>query len=252
MIDEGIVTDSLGIERSINNTIVMATSNLGADIFADLKQTMRLETQEDSNALSEELIDKWSGKVNDVRVALEKGDVGMNNGIKPEFLERFSLFVPYMPLSEQTKAEIAMKQLLRFQAEERELGYNIVYPEVQSVEHWQNVLHSPNTHYRNVNAVAIMIASDIISAQAGSAGARAITRFIDTSVKVKFSNAVAELKRRGQNPADYIFVIDTNGNAITDSNQHGTADVKVTVTTSTELQRQLTQARTQYTRTSRR
>lgn len=252
MIDEGIVTDSLGIERSINNTIVMATSNLGADIFADLKQTMRLETQEDSNALSEELIDKWSGKVNDVRVALEKGDVGMNNGIKPEFLERFSLFVPYMPLSEQTKAEIAMKQLLRFQAEERELGYNIVYPEVQSVEHWQNVLHSPNTHYRNVNAVAIMIASDIISAQAGSAGARAITRFIDTSVKVKFSNAVAELKRRGQDPADYIFVIDTNGNAITDSNQHGTADVKVTVTTSTELQRQMTQARTQYTRTSRR
>ncbi len=78
-----------------------------------------------------------------------------------------------------------------------------------------------------------------------------MTLFQPKRVQLERVRLQAELKRRGQNPADYIFVIDTNGNAITDSNQHGTADVKVTVTTSTELQRQMTQARTQYTRTSR-
>ena len=45
MIDEGIVRDSLGIERSINNTVLIATSNLGAGVFSELAQTMKIDQQ---------------------------------------------------------------------------------------------------------------------------------------------------------------------------------------------------------------
>ena len=267
LVDEGLVTDSLGIERSINNTIVMATSNLGAKIFSELKNTMNWDAQEDSNVLTETMSQKWANKVDDVRRALEKGDAGLNNGIKPEFLDRFSLFVPYMGLSNQTKAEIAMNMLQRFADEERVLGYHVVYPDNRTEEEWQKVINNPYAHYKNVNELAIMIAEDIISSQSDSAGARAITRFIETHVKVKVSNAIANEIKHGRDPKSGIYYIQTNGNAVTDSGRHGTADVKVEHMSDLEVQRlnrgtQVTarprrhvvdndQPRTHYTRTTR-
>jgi ATPases with chaperone activity, ATP-binding subunit len=239
MIDEGLVTDSLGIERSVNNTIIMATSNLGAKMFEDLKNTLKLDIQPDSNELTEAMIMQWQNKVDDIRKGLEAGDDGYNNGIKPEFLDRFSLFVPYMPLSKQTKAEIAMKQLLKFQAEEAELGFKVVFPNVQTEDHWQEVFGTDNVHYRDVNEVAVMVAEDIISQESGSAGARAITRFIDTHVKVKLGNEIARIIENGQDAHDMLYLVETNGNASSDSNEHGTADVQVTGMTELELQRRL-------------
>ncbi|MCZ0856292.1 hypothetical protein OCL90_14055, partial [Enterococcus faecalis] len=84
----GIVRDSLGIERSISNTVLIATSNLGAGVFSELAQTMKIDQQENPDAISEELINEWYKVETQVRKSLIAGDEGLNNGVKPEFIER--------------------------------------------------------------------------------------------------------------------------------------------------------------------
>src|SRR5699024_12347271 len=51
MIDEGIVVDKYGNQRSLNSTVIIATSNLGSDIFSDLSQVMNLNRQSNPNEL---------------------------------------------------------------------------------------------------------------------------------------------------------------------------------------------------------
>src|SRR5699024_913679 len=59
MIDEGIVVDKYGNQRSLNSTVIIATSNLGSDIFSDLSQVMHLNQQENPNELTSQLEEAW-------------------------------------------------------------------------------------------------------------------------------------------------------------------------------------------------
>lgn len=226
MIDEGIVRDSNGIERSINNTIIIATSNLAGDIFQQLKENMHLDSQRNPDILTDKLMELWWQREADVRDSLtSSGDIGINNQIKPEFLERFQLLIPYLPLAKVTKAEIARMKLEQFVREESELGYHFLLPARLTEQDWQKML--PKSPYGNIDRVSVMIAEDVVNANASKTGARAINRFIDNSVKPKAAQAIADLKEQGQ-PTNGNFYIYTNGQAIFESNSRMRADVKIT------------------------
>jgi ATPases with chaperone activity, ATP-binding subunit len=208
MIDEGIVRDSLGIERSINNTILLATSNLGAGIFSDLAQVMRLDTLDNPDEISEKLIDEWYKVETQVRKSLLDGDEGLNNGIKPEFIERFQLFIPYLPLARKTNALIARGKLLKFRDEMRQDGYIVQLPKPKDLDYWKQF----EIRYEDVDSVSVMIAEDIVNREASTTGARAINRFIDNSVKTAVANAIA-FRKDNHLSLDGAFRIQTNGNA---------------------------------------
>lgn len=208
MIDEGIVRDRLNIERSINNTALLATSNLGAEIFSNLANVMRLDTLENPDEVSEKLIKEWYKVESQVRKALQNGDKGLDNGVKPEFVERFQLFIPYLPLPRKIIAKIARGKLEQFRSEMREIGYIIQLPKPKPLNEWQKL----EVNYDDVDSVSAMIAEDIINREASTTGARAINRFIDNSVKTKVANAIADRKTNNLT-MDGAFRIMTNGNA---------------------------------------
>jgi ATP-dependent Clp protease ATP-binding subunit ClpA len=225
MIDEGVVRDSGDVERSVNSTIIIATSNLGAEIFSQLAQIMELNTISNPDELSEKLVEEWYRKESSVRKALLQGDSGLDNGIKPEFLERFQLFIPYLPLPRIILAKIARKKLEKFREEQRELGYTIQLPTPRKESEWQELI--PNSNYADIDPVSVMIAEDIIGQEASVTGARAINRFINSSVKVKVAEAIAERVDNNKS-LDGAFRISTNGNSIFESSSRERPDVKVT------------------------
>lgn len=224
MIDEGIVRDSLNIERSINNTIVIATSNLGAKIFGDLASSMRLDEIRYPDRLTEDIVDKWYRQEASVREALQNGDANLHNGIKPEFLERFQLFIPFLPLPRKIMAQIARNKLLKYQQEQKELGYNIQLPSPKSYQEWQKLM--PHSVYEDIDTVSVMIAEDIINSNASTAGARSINRFIETSVKPKVANTIY-LRDRKHLSLDGALRITTNGHAIFEDTNRIRPDVSV-------------------------
>ncbi|MDT0111626.1 AAA family ATPase [Listeria booriae] len=222
MIDEGIVRDSLNIERSINNTALLATSNLGAKIFAQLSDVMKIDHLSDPESISEELLVEWYNVESQVREALQNGDDGLNNGVKPEFIERFQLFIPYLPLARKTYSKIARHRLETFRSEMRDIGYIIQLPKVENQEYWK----SREVNYEDVDGISAMIAEDIINRDAATTGARAINRFIENSVKTKVANAIAE-REENHLSTDGAFRISTNGNASFESTDRERPDVKV-------------------------
>lgn len=224
MIDEGVVKDSLNIERSINNTVLVATSNLGAEVFSELASTMRLDEIDDPDELTEELEEAWYRKEAEMRKALQSGDKGLNNGIRPEFLERFKLFVPYLPLPKKVIAQIARKKLLEFKNEMATNGYYIQLPGPLKKETWQKLM--PNSKHTDIDSISVMIAEDIVNSEAATAGARTIDRFIETSVKTKVANYIAERMEHNQS-VDGAFRVSTNGEAMFESLDGGRPDVKV-------------------------
>lgn len=227
MIDEGVVRDSLGIERSITNTALIATSNLGAEIFSRQKTIMDLDSVENPDELTEELQTEWFKQESQVRESLQDGDPNQNNGIKPEFLERFQELVPYLPLSSKTLANIARTKLLKLRNQMRKKGYYVQLPKPISKEiFWDKY----KVHYENVDIVSAMIAEDLINQKASSTGARAITRFISGSVESKLAAAIAEREKKGLT-MDGAFQIETNGNASFENHEgHNRSDVAIIFT----------------------
>lgn len=231
MIDEGIVRDSLNIERSVNNTIIVATSNLGAQIFSDLAQTMNLNKIRDPDRLSPQLVDEWYRQESSVRKALQSGDKNMNNGIKPEFLERFQLFIPYLPLPRKIMAQIARSKLEGFKRDMYSLGYSVRLPKPKDHATWQTLL-GEDTTYDNIDTVSVMIAEDIVNTEASTSGARTINRFLETSIKPKVANIISSRIEEGK-PVDahhVHFDITTNGNALFESTDRERPDVAIKVT----------------------
>jgi ATP-dependent Clp protease ATP-binding subunit ClpA len=198
MIDEGVVRDSNDTERSINSTIVIATSNLGADIFNEMSVQLKLNDQAEPNKLKSELEDRWYTQESTVREALQNGDPGKNNGIKAEFLERFQLLVPYFPLPRITIAEITFKKLSNFSDDMKRWGegYSIKMPKTKSKEEWHEIL-GKGSNYDNLNSISVMVAEDRISSDSQSFGARSIDRFMNMSVKPKVANLISERRAKG-------------------------------------------------------
>lgn len=235
MIDDGIVRDSHNVERSINTTIVFATSNLGAKIFSDLADNMHLNRQANPNVLTEGLDEAWFRKEAEVRKALQSGDVGRNNGIKPEFLERFSEFIPYFPHAKKSIANIARKQLEEFQESMRHATYpiNIGLPAKKDHAYWQRQMSVATTPYGDNDELSVMIAEDIIGSEAQTTGARSIARFINGRVKAKTMRLLADRVEKNL-PIDGQFRLVAK-NPSFQSNKNARPDVEVVYVSKEEM-----------------
>ncbi|NEF82744.1 AAA family ATPase [Ligilactobacillus murinus] len=209
IIDDGIARDSHNIERSVNSTIVIATSNLGSKIFSGFANDLNLHRQIDPNKLTIDMETTWFRTEMTVRKALQDGDKGMDNGIRPEFLERFSLLIPYFPLAKSAIAIIARHQLEKFQRDMKNNMYpiNIALPRVKNYDFWKRQMSSDRTPYNNIDTLSVMIAQDIIGSEAETSGARSITRFIESRIKTKVLNILA-CRLDNQLPINGQFKID--------------------------------------------
>ncbi|MGX5378214.1 AAA family ATPase [Ligilactobacillus sp. LYQ135] len=186
MIDEGIARDSHGIERSLNSTIIIATSNLGADVFGQLKETLKLDRESNPNKLNTQLLTEWERRKESVKTALLSGNSGRDDGIKPEFLQRFSLMIPFMPLATKSYAMIARMQLEDFVEDMKnniEYPITIQLPQKESHAYWTRQMSSSTTPFDNDDPISVMIAKDKISKEANKTGAREITNYINNTVK---------------------------------------------------------------------
>lgn len=252
MIDEGIVRDSRGKERAINNTILIATSNLAHETFNDIFSSLELDNVNTDNiewtpekkkiyrslstkvekkvwereernqqyqVYKNKLKNMWKSKEADLRVALISGNKAENNGLKPEFLERFQQLVPFFGLSKQNSAKIAQAKLKQFIDEEKQLGISVVLPKNKTHEEWSKLFpdvgieNQINTPYRDIDPVSVMIAEDIMGTNKAMNGARTIDRFIEDDVKVKFSREVWKRMAESLPVKTGRFIIDTNGHA---------------------------------------
>lgn len=221
MIDEGIVRDSHNIERSINSTIVIATSNLAAANFAELKSLMGVNDQTNPDELTDNMITLWWQRENAMREALQAGDPHMHNGIRPEFLERFQAFVPFFPLAQSVYADIARMKLLKLRHRlQHEQNIVVKLPKPLTNAQWQELL--PQSHYDHVDTVSVMISENVVGPNSKTFGARTINRFIENNVEPAIANAIAN-RIENNLSMDGAFYLMTNGQAVFDKNSDGGA-----------------------------
>lgn len=229
LIDEGIVRDSHGIERSLSSCIIIATTNLGAEQIAKLAETMHISRNKNTDFMTASLEQAWNSATMDIQQALVTGNRREDNGLPPEFLQRFTI-VPFFALQKSAFATIANIKLNEFIDEERALGFDVRIPENKSKEEWSKQ-GKDFEKYDDVDVVSIMIATDIMNTDAQKIGARAINNYINDTVKNKFSMAI-EHRDEANLSLDGYFTINTNGNSLMESNNHEMATVLVTYTDS--------------------
>lgn len=246
MLDEGIVRDSHGVDRAINNTIVIATSNLGAKFFNDLGSNMKLDRNKNPDAYSDELYYNFVNKRQDLIQALVNGDDGQNNGIKPEILQRFQVIIPYLPLPKAIFAEITRIKIQALQAKWSIPGsiyalggasIRIKMPKPRDAEWWYN--HTGNTDFAGIDPLSAMISSDMVNAKANQEGARAVDEIINTRLVAKITQQIADRMDAGKrvDSAYGAFYIDTNGHAFFEDAGHSNPDISVEFRTSSREMR---------------
>lgn len=92
ILDEGQLTDSIGIKTDFRNTIIIATSNAGAMLIRDF---VRSDDEATRDEFKEKLIDEILSK----------------NTFSPEFINRFDEVVLYEPLSNENARKVAILML---------------------------------------------------------------------------------------------------------------------------------------------
>lgn len=204
ILDEGIVRHNevgadgylITHEVSLKNTIVIATSNVAANLFKDVNQYSRLRTtitQENMNQYSASLKQEYRDLENDIHDALR-------DAFSPEFVGRFSNIVPFYALHETTLIEICHRSIMKLikQLNSRPEGYNV---KVREPMKWSyggyDLVASELTMY-----VCFELAN-IDDSNFG--GARAIKRYIDNEIFPNILDAILD------NPDKRRFFVHTNG-----------------------------------------
>lgn len=204
ILDEGIVRHNevgadgylITHEVSLKNTIVIATSNVAANLFKDVNQYSRLRTtitQENMNKYSASLKQEYRDLENDIHDALR-------DAFSPEFVGRFSNIVPFYALHETTLIEICHRSIMKLikQLNSRPEGYNV---KVREPMKWSyggyDLVASELTMY-----VCFELAN-IDDSNFG--GARAIKRYIDNEIFPNILDAILD------NPDKRRFFVHTNG-----------------------------------------
>ncbi|QIA88517.1 ATP-dependent Clp protease ATP-binding subunit (plasmid) [Lactobacillus johnsonii] len=244
MLDEGIVRDSHGVERAINNTVVIATTNLGATFFNDLGKNMKLGRNQTPDDYSNELYGAFLDRKQDLIQQLVVGDEGQNNGIKPEILQRFQAIIPYLPLPKAIFALIARIKLLALKEKWSRPGaiyslgdtsIRILLPKVQDAKWWEERVH--NNDYAGIDPISATIAEDMINAKADQEGARAVEEIVNTRIVSKITNIISERIDAGLpvGSADGAFLIGTNGHAFFEEVSQERSDITVSFKPNNEL-----------------
>lgn len=121
ILDEGFITDASGDRVNFRNTIIILTSNLGAEEFnlharLGFGDENNLEKTNDQKILFEQLKEKVSGR--------------LENHFRPEFMNRLDKVVIFNPLNSEDLIKIVDIQLkdLRQRLKEQEIRINISRP----------------------------------------------------------------------------------------------------------------------------
>lgn len=209
LIDEGKTYDRNGVERSLKRSIIIGTSNLGATIFDTMKTTLQLENYTDPNELTPKLKQAFEDKELDLRDRLTQGDEGRDNGFKPEFLERFTEIVPFMPLTRVTLLEIVRMKLDSYIKDMKTIfDITVTLPPVVD---WSK--RERNKMKYVADPVSLYFVLDVMGTKSSSAGVRMISRWIYKDIGGEVSRQLSE------EPDIKVFNVKTNNKASFETNE---------------------------------
>lgn len=204
ILDEGIVrytekgADDYMIthEASLKNTIIIATSNIAAELFKDVHKHSRLRTtitQQNMNEYSASLKQEYRDLESDIHDALE-------STFSPEFIGRFSNIIPFYALHETTLLEICHRGIMKLikQLNNRPEGYKV---EVKEPKNWDH-----EGYKVKASELAMYIVFELANIDNSNfGGARAITRYIDNELFPAILDCLLD------NPTKRRFLVHTNG-----------------------------------------
>jgi len=125
VLDDGRLTDNKGRTVDFKNTILIMTSNVGADIIQSYMEKLPESDHLDVAAAAERrrLLDECAGKVRDV----------LKMTVRPEFLNRIDEIIMFDPLSRSDIREILRMQMRDLQEKLSESGITIRFtPEFEN------------------------------------------------------------------------------------------------------------------------
>ena len=108
VLDDGRLTDNKGRTANFRNTIIIMTSNIGAEIIRENYENLTFEN-------SEEVQTKTKVQVFDV----------LKRSIRPEFLNRIDELVMFEPLNRENVRQIADIQFKQLNQRMKEAGYSV-------------------------------------------------------------------------------------------------------------------------------
>lgn len=108
VLDDGRLTDNKGRTANFRNTIIIMTSNLGAEIIRDNYEKMDSVNQDEVQA----------------KTKLQVFDL-LKHSIRPEFLNRIDELIMFEPLSRENVRSIANIQLDQLKKRLLEIGYTV-------------------------------------------------------------------------------------------------------------------------------
>lgn len=216
ILDEGRVTytvagrDGSFVERSVSlrNTIFIATSNAGHEIFDARGKNSRIlneDLSQKTEAFQKQLLnEEWQKTEPDIREQL----ISLDN-ISPEMLGRFQSIVPYYPLSEKTALTIIGNMLAsRIDAYKNKFNIKILR---EAPKNWNEELYKMGQSAKGYpdglyDSVTMFVAYTKRNAQESSdGGARNLARIIDNDVLPVINDAIIRY------PNVQTFILHTNG-----------------------------------------
>ena len=125
VLDDGRLTDNKGRTVDFKNTILIMTSNVGADIIQSYMERLPLESVIPSERIesSESLRDKMLSECRDEVMEVLK------HTVRPEFLNRIDEVIMFEPLSQTDIREILRMQIRDLQEKLSENGVSIEFTE---------------------------------------------------------------------------------------------------------------------------
>jgi ATP-dependent Clp protease ATP-binding subunit ClpB len=108
VLDDGRLTDNKGRTANFRNTIIIMTSNIGAELIRENYENLTFEN-------SEEILTKTKVQVFDV----------LKRSIRPEFLNRIDELVMFEPLNRENVRQIADIQFKQLNTRMKEAGYHV-------------------------------------------------------------------------------------------------------------------------------
>jgi ATP-dependent Clp protease ATP-binding subunit ClpB len=108
VLDEGRLTDNKGRTANFRNTIIIMTSNLGADLIRESYETLTLKNAEEVHA----------------RTKIQVFEL-LKRSIRPEFLNRIDETVMFEPLNREHTIEIAKLQFEILKNRIKDQGYDM-------------------------------------------------------------------------------------------------------------------------------
>jgi ATP-dependent Clp protease ATP-binding subunit ClpB len=117
VLDDGRLTDNKGRTVDFKNTILIMTSNVGADIIQTFMENLPLEESSYEDSLRERMLSECRDEVMEV----------LKRTVRPEFLNRIDEVIMFEPLSQSDIREILRMQMRQLQDKLGENGVRVEF-----------------------------------------------------------------------------------------------------------------------------